>query len=225
MTDTPRTLAQIKAMFANNSTGDISEQDMRDFVESLVNPVTGGGFEERVSQAYPGCDAVVGRYNGAGQVVPNGYGASVPWTPGGPLDVLYDPSGLIQTDSYFSDYWGFTFPPYSWAKLPQGVWLVNALTTWGVNGSEYRTASIDVIETYAGDGWLTAFGSSATGPNFGIPGNSTMETARIITVPPAEVPPVSGSGAPYEVGYVFTQASGAPISVYYGQMSIKRLSF
>jgi hypothetical protein len=45
MTDTPRTLAQIKAAFANNSTGDISEQDMRDFVESLVNPVAGGGME------------------------------------------------------------------------------------------------------------------------------------------------------------------------------------
>lgn len=44
MTDTARTLAEVKALLADNTTGQISAQDMRDVVESIVDPVAGGGF-------------------------------------------------------------------------------------------------------------------------------------------------------------------------------------
>lgn len=39
MPDTPRTVAELKTIFADNSTGDISAQDMRDFVESVAGAI------------------------------------------------------------------------------------------------------------------------------------------------------------------------------------------
>ena len=37
MVDTPRTLAEIQALFADNSTKNISPQDLRDFVASIMS--------------------------------------------------------------------------------------------------------------------------------------------------------------------------------------------
>jgi len=44
MVDTARTLAAIKALLADNTVGAISAQDLRDVIESVVDPVPAGGF-------------------------------------------------------------------------------------------------------------------------------------------------------------------------------------
>ena len=41
MADTQRSLAEIVALFADNTAGDISAQDIRDFVASIINPHRG----------------------------------------------------------------------------------------------------------------------------------------------------------------------------------------
>src|SRR4051812_25055292 len=49
MTDIARTVAALKALMPNNTDGEITEQTERDFVESVANPVPGGGFDWNVS--------------------------------------------------------------------------------------------------------------------------------------------------------------------------------
>lgn len=41
MTDTPRTIADLQALFADNTSGDISAQDLRDFLVTVVNYLDG----------------------------------------------------------------------------------------------------------------------------------------------------------------------------------------
>lgn len=45
MTDTARTLSAILTLLADNSSGDISAQDVRDLAQSIANPVPAGGFD------------------------------------------------------------------------------------------------------------------------------------------------------------------------------------
>jgi hypothetical protein len=52
MTDTARSLAAIKALLADNSTAQISPQDLRDVVESIANPIPGGGFDADLTMDY-----------------------------------------------------------------------------------------------------------------------------------------------------------------------------
>lgn len=45
MTDTPRTWAELQTLFADNASGAISPQDLRDGFASLADPVTDSGFD------------------------------------------------------------------------------------------------------------------------------------------------------------------------------------
>jgi hypothetical protein len=56
--DTPRTLAAILALFPDNTTGDISPQDLRDFAVSVATPVADGGFGGVLATAYATADAL-----------------------------------------------------------------------------------------------------------------------------------------------------------------------
>lgn len=47
MPDTSRTADELKALFPDNALRSIHPSAMRDFIESLKNPVTGGGFEPK----------------------------------------------------------------------------------------------------------------------------------------------------------------------------------
>lgn len=44
MTDTPRTWAELQTLFADNASGAISPQDLRDGFASVAQPIVGGGF-------------------------------------------------------------------------------------------------------------------------------------------------------------------------------------
>jgi len=50
MPDTSRTLAQIKALLGDNNSGEISPQDLRDAIESIVKPVIDGDFDKHDGQ-------------------------------------------------------------------------------------------------------------------------------------------------------------------------------
>jgi hypothetical protein len=77
MVDTARTVAELKAIFADaQAAGSITPQDMRDFVESIDNPVV-GGFLDWVDYT-PGLEgtgwavgngAITGRYTQIGKTV------------------------------------------------------------------------------------------------------------------------------------------------------------
>ena len=73
MTDTARTLAAVKALLADNTSGAISPQDIRDFLESIVDPTPGGGFgsvEERFLRTYCFPPAVPVMYHSTGSGTP-----------------------------------------------------------------------------------------------------------------------------------------------------------
>lgn len=71
MTDTARTLAQIKTLLGDNNTGQISPQDMRDVVESIVDPVP-GGLAEHPASFYTANAFSVYRYKPSGLKDENG---------------------------------------------------------------------------------------------------------------------------------------------------------
>lgn len=98
MPDTPRTVSELKTIFASNASGDISAQDMRDLVESLANPVAGGlnrfiGFQYLASDYEPVASPV-----------------QIPWD-----TAVFDTEGGLVVDNSFvcpaelQGYWAFTF--------------------------------------------------------------------------------------------------------------------
>lgn len=53
MVDTARTKAALQTLLADNTSGDISPQDLRDLMESISAPVDGGGFHQHYSPDRP----------------------------------------------------------------------------------------------------------------------------------------------------------------------------
>lgn len=123
MTDTARTVAELKALFASNSAGDIDAQDLRDLVESLANPVAGGGFG---AVSVP--DDQMALFSAGG-------GTPQPIAPSTftPLDLNadIDPQGWLQSgSSYVSTFWGQTYTPGQWLALPEGLYSLYMLAGW-----------------------------------------------------------------------------------------------
>lgn len=138
MTDTPRTLAEIKALLASNTTHDISAQDLRDTVESIVDPVPGGGFDTppesgyfanwRVAGTYP--NQVAGVYSGGSPVATltpanYNYEFALPLQGGeSASSFFFDPDGWLVAGTWPDpDYNGFTHAAGSVVALPTGVYL------------------------------------------------------------------------------------------------------
>lgn len=124
MTDTSRTVEELKALLAENTSGNISSQTMRDVVESIANPVPGGGFE---SVTYSAAKSV-GAYNSSPQTVVSGMDTT--------LDALtsyHDPSGMLQSGSYTSSMIeNVTVGPQQWLRLPEaGIWMIYPQVFWG----------------------------------------------------------------------------------------------
>jgi hypothetical protein len=111
VTDTARTLAAVKALFADNGAGAISAQDARDLIESIVNPVAGGGFD------LPSATLSAVKYL-APVSIPTGQ-TPIAWTP----DFAADPSVILGASGFTSVYQGQTYPAASWVDLPWGNYV------------------------------------------------------------------------------------------------------
>lgn len=215
MTDTPRTLAEVKALLADNTSQNISPQDLRDLVESIVDPVADGGFPQVPSAMYPAHDATWQRYDAGGiQSIASGY-AGAPANVG-TVDKSWDPYGLFQHTTYVGAN-GQTYQPWGWAILPPGVWLMTTVTTWE-HSTGYRSTSSILVDDYATDydGYIAVYGTTTpSGPLLAPDGNPSMTVGETITVP---------VGSQYRVGYQLFQASGTPKQTYWQEWSLKRLS-
>lgn len=141
MTDTARTVAALKALLADNTTGSISAQDVRDVVESIVSPVLRGGFAqpyrpEPLRDRYavfaftpdPGNYLTLpatgsGAWSTEAMVLP-----LAPATPGFVTAWSFDPQGWYDPD-YFLDgsdprnTWQVTYPAGSAVMLPPGAYI------------------------------------------------------------------------------------------------------
>lgn len=133
MTDTPRTHAEIQALFANNTSGQISPQDLRDFVESVANPVSGGGFEavQHIVEMPPT------RMDGTANDI---YG---------PFDsIVTDAGWLLSSESEDEDVQDFTS-----LLVPVGYWRCR-LTVYNnyISGTETNSKTRIGVAVYAWDG-------------------------------------------------------------------------
>lgn len=202
MVDTVRSLAEIRAALADNVTRQIHPQALRDVVESFS-----------VAAQSPTKDATWQRYNASGiQVLPSSFGINAAEPDA--IDKIWDPSGLFPEDDYMSTYWSTLFPRYSWALLTEGLWLLTAITTFDTS-TGYRSCNIEIIDDYttAYDEYIEVYGTTTpTGPLIAADGNNTHSVGTMITVP---------EGREYRVGYVLSQAAGAPHPVYWEEFSIK----
>lgn len=124
MTDTPRTLAELLTIFGDGQAANsITPQDMRDFVESLADPIAGGGLQGGVK--YPGSASFMLSMHDGDITVPTATPTFLDWvTPGGGMSVdTYDPMGLVQA---FSGNGGFDGIP----RLPAGIWFLWTVHQW-----------------------------------------------------------------------------------------------
>lgn len=170
MTDTPRTRAQLLSMFADNNAGNVTPQNMRDFVMSAATPLVGGGLDPG-----PGVDQVASVWfnidETAGMNVPSTPGLNattfIPYATG--TDNLYDSQGWFQFGSSYAspDWYGATVPAGSWALLPEGVYSVMAFLYWenaGATGTcAYR--ALDTCDNRAVTAGLDAW---AWNPFYGV---------------------------------------------------------
>lgn len=131
MVDTARTKAAITALLADNSSGAISPQDLRDALESIVSPVAGGGFgavDERFLHSYIYTPSTVTNYvwasggvllEAAADFTADGF--YVFNLTGGPVE--YDP-GWIDPNPYADTetFWDCIFPANTTLVLPAGVY-------------------------------------------------------------------------------------------------------
>jgi len=119
--DTARTLAAIQALFADNSTGGISAQDLRDAMQSVATPVIGGGFDSD-----PTNWELLASWSGADQSIAEN--VIVPVT----FDTTRDPQSWAGASPLASDYLfgNPTFPAGSWFTLPRGYYSWFARGFW-----------------------------------------------------------------------------------------------
>lgn len=123
MVDTARTKAEIMALLANNASYDISPQDLRDALESIVNPAVGSGFprlpssEERF-MFYSISNPAVSVIQGAASADPS--------------ELLLNQASARAQDGYFSDESGWVndevIPTIvDWAGHTDGIPIGRAL--------------------------------------------------------------------------------------------------
>lgn len=172
------------------------------------------------SSDYPEGSANWQLFNGSGILtVPNGFGRPhTPGDPGGLPAMFHDPSGLYQSEPYESDFWETTWPAYSWAILPPGVWLCTCVTTWQAMDG-YRSGTTWLLDDYQTDydDYIAVYGTpNAMGPLTGVDGQSSQPVSEIVVVP---------QGREYRVGYTLQQSTGAPLGVTFLEHAIIRLGF
>lgn len=214
--DTARTLAAIKTLLADNTSGDISPQDMRDVVESIVNPVPDGGFHLQAT------DEMLYAYSPSLGVTADATDAYLGGFEVG--DYASDP-GWSLSDSYASTWDGGTVAAYSSWLLPRGVYAIRGMATLasdpgaGKSGHLYFDFTLDpsAIDPVRGD------------PGFALPTNIAMtpggygtESRRLRT---DEVFVVSETmaAAAIPIGLVIAQDSGTPMAVSAAEIFIVRL--
>lgn len=147
MTDTARTLAAIKALLADNTTRDISPQDMRDTVESIANPLRGGGLDRALGS---GVDEIASFYtktinfNTTSGVY---YELEAAHSAQDVIDGwLYDPAGWLQSGALAAedDWYDTGLPAYTWIMLPPGFYMATAGAFWasdfGSSGESWNLA-------------------------------------------------------------------------------------
>lgn len=136
MTDTARTVADLKSRLPDNTDGEILPQTARDFVESIVSPVPGGGFDripsgDFVSQSTPATPLNL--------AVPDGFNNGIT-LPLGSAANLKDPGGLLNTAPI--TYYTQTFTPGQALQLSPGAWAYELLTFWDTNTTGVRIGNI-----------------------------------------------------------------------------------
>jgi len=123
MTDTARTLSAIKELLADNTTGQISPQDVRDAIESIANPIAGGGFDRPVNVLL--ADWTLAVASGSGAAVSAKLGATAPNTP------VFD-AGIGSDGDYLT--------------LPfAGTYLISASLSWNSNAGTSRYIYFDCL--------------------------------------------------------------------------------
>jgi hypothetical protein len=144
MVDTPRTLAQVQALLADNASGNISPQDIRDMVMSIADPTPGGGF----GLGYPG--TAMGARAVSTNVATDTY-VYPTWN-----QAVVDPLGMIQSSS-ISTMFG-TLTAGTWLRVPSGVWAVGNFAGWDADTTGTRWVGYRVVDDrYAEDPFLSQY--------------------------------------------------------------------
>ena len=133
MTDTARTLAELKTLLADNATQAISAQDLRDAIESVAVPIEGSGFGSigaGFDQVFFG-DAIGG---GSSPTIATATNYRLPFVHSA-QDVVdgyfFDPQGWLQStalDPAFA--FPLPVPAYSYLLLPAGTYVFSGWVQW-----------------------------------------------------------------------------------------------
>jgi hypothetical protein len=228
MTDTARTLTAIKTLLADNANGAISPQDVRDGIESIVNPVVGGGF--------PGSQAgEVSLFRIDASMTPvtsNAFPPYVVYTPADPAEThRWDPLGIRQTGSnYVSTSQGDTWPDGSWFLIDQGLYVSKMLITWAASAVGDRYAGLLPIDNrvyeatppvydhvFWGPGQWDTFQLTGGGtPAVAIPGGGMFHTTSTLFR-------VTEAMGPSAYGAMINQDTGSPLALTSGVLMIMRI--
>ena len=133
MTDTPRTLAAIKALLADNATQAISAQDLRDAIESIANPLPRGGFIESADRGQIFESSALTFSPNPILTVPSsnsGTRINLATGDGAALTDFYDPQGWIGVGSYVSASYSETLASGTYVRLPPGFYRINGHYAW-----------------------------------------------------------------------------------------------
>lgn len=150
MTDTPRTQAELLALFADNNAGEISAQDMRDFVASVSIDKSRHAFVAR-RRNNSQLDGLYDPYSkGSVSVVGGGNDVIVDWSGADSLN-FYDPDGWLNTSPVAdTGYWGNSVDPWPVGTvftLPPGTYIWQAMVQMSsAPTSGYASVYLDVTD-------------------------------------------------------------------------------
>jgi len=210
MADTSRTLAEVKALLADNNSGEISPQDLRDMVESIVNPAPWGGMWPHrmvafntgvISPTIPvnNTDAVPLPLGSAG--IANG------------LRTVNDNDGWAAAGESFtllgsdpSNSWSTTWPTGYAIMLPPGLYMARTTIRWT---SPYPTWTYSPAG-YVG-GYLDQARFDPNWPTYPAAGHDNpgfyywdyWNTTTIYSQPTHIFPPAGNPGYPYNLDTSF----------------------
>jgi hypothetical protein len=232
MTDTARTLAAIKALLADNTTKDISPQDVRDLVESLANPVRGGGLE--VAKVVQGPHAI-SIYSGQASPWPKTIATGTDVEPdirAASDGITADPRNMMQSGTYVSATFGETWGPGSWVRAAVGLWLFSFVVKWDGNTTGDREVSMGMMDdrqnTLGIDSfwWAPGYAQSMGFTPSRVPAATLSNGLQVATSLQAVTPEMTASsdsqstaGQGVAIGATVFQNSGANRTITYTFMS------
>lgn len=208
--DTPRTEEELLAIFADGQgPNTISPQDLRDFVVSIPGLSGSGPISDQG-------DLVAGQVGVNISVPGDGSYKFLSFTT---PDVIRDPSGVLQDDTYDSpDWYGMTIPAKAWGLLGSGLWRVGVLVQWASNPGDDAEVFADLVDNRLGDGSLagTRMVEDYYFPDqYAIDGDALPKTGGLaFTQITTFHLHLVGDGAPWAVGWVAVQNTGSPIVVH-----------